>query len=198
MKLRPEPLAENSTLNCDPRRDDRHATRRGAAPPKRLLKPAAGRVVKRHLELTPYRTESGEAGVAVPAGKAACVGVIVTAAPSINSHALFARQAFTTRCTVRSCLGILSVPTPFDFTGKETRIGWTAGAGIEWAFWDNWSAKIEYDFYDFGEHRVTLVDSLGNFDPAPADINQQIHTVKFGINYRFNFGKAPPPIVAKY
>src|SRR6266851_5143631 len=46
LKLRPEPLAENSTLNCDPRRDDRHATRRGAAPPKRLLKPAAGRVVK--------------------------------------------------------------------------------------------------------------------------------------------------------
>ncbi len=144
------------------------------------------------------RTDSGEAGVAVPAGKAACVGVIVTAAPSINSHALFARQAFTTRCTVRSCLGILSVPTPFDFTGRETRIGWTAGAGIEWAFWDNWSAKIEYDFYDFGEHRVTLVDSLGNFDPAPADINQQIHTVKFGINYRFNFGKAPAPVVARY
>src|SRR6266566_1915158 len=86
LKLRPEPLAENSTLNCDPRRDDRDATRQSAAPPKRLLKPAAGRVVKRHLELThleltPYRTESGEAGVAVPAGKAACVGVIVTAAP---------------------------------------------------------------------------------------------------------------------
>src|SRR6266550_1676873 len=56
LKLRPEPLAENSTLNCDPRCDDRHATRRGAAPPKRLLKPAAGRVVKRHLELimTPH------------------------------------------------------------------------------------------------------------------------------------------------
>ncbi len=46
------------------------------------------------------------------------------------------------------------VPTPFDFTGKETRIGWTAGAGIEWAFWGNWSARIEYDFYDFGDPRV--------------------------------------------
>ena len=89
-------------------------------------------------------------------------------------------------------------PFPFDFTGSETRIGWTAGAGIEWAFWGNWSARLEYDFYDFANHRVTLADSLGAFPAAPADINQQIHTVKFGINYRFNFGKAPAPVVARY
>jgi len=27
-----------------------------------------------------------------------------------------------------------------------TRPGWTVGGGVEWAFWDNWSAKLEYDF----------------------------------------------------
>jgi hypothetical protein len=52
--------------------------------------------------------------------------------------------------------------------------------------------------YDFGEHRVTLVDSLGGFDPAPADVNQQIHAVVFGINYPFNLGKAPAVVVARY
>jgi outer membrane immunogenic protein len=102
----------------------------------------------------------------------------------------------------RTCSGALCFggpgPFPFNFTGSETRIGWTAGAGIEWAFWGNWSARLEYDFYDFGNHRVTLVDSLGAFPAAPADINQQIHTVKFGINYRFNFGKTPAPVVARY
>jgi len=30
-----------------------------------------------------------------------------------------------------------------DFTGTETRLGWTLGAGLEWAFLDSWSAKIE-------------------------------------------------------
>src|ERR1700753_748795 len=30
--------------------------------------------------------------------------------------------------------------------------GWTAGAGIEWAFYQNWSAKIEYLHADFGGH----------------------------------------------
>ena len=103
-----------------------------------------------------------------------------------------------TTCTpgLASCSSVTT--GSFDFTGSETRIGWTAGAGIEWAFWGNWSARLEYDFYDFGNHRVTLVDSLGTFPAAPADINQQIHTVKFGINYRFNFGKAPAPVVARY
>ena len=45
---------------------------------------------------------------------------------------------------------------------------------------------------------IEAIDSLENFPTPPADINQQIHTVKFGINYRFNFGKAPAPVVARY
>src|SRR5213075_335042 len=32
---------------------------------------------------------------------------------------------------------------------SQTRAGWTVGGGVEWAFWQNWSAKVEYDFYDF-------------------------------------------------
>lgn len=46
------------------------------------------------------------------------------------------------------------------------------GAGIEWAFADNWSAKLEYQYYDFGDNVET--------------VKQQIHTVKIGLNYRFN------------
>jgi outer membrane immunogenic protein len=70
------------------------------------------------------------------------------------------------------------------------------GAGGFWAFWSNWSAKLEYDFYDFGARRVNFVDIDGL--PVPADIEQRIHTVKFGINYRFGWGKGKAPIVARY
>ncbi|HMF24487.1 MAG TPA: outer membrane beta-barrel protein, partial [Pseudolabrys sp.] len=36
-----------------------------------------------------------------------------------------------------------TIVTPFNFSASETRIGWTVGAGVEWAFWDNWSVKLE-------------------------------------------------------
>ena len=106
------------------------------------------------------------------------------------------KYSFIGRVTVP---GILNGFAPFDFTASETRIGWTAGAGIEWAFWSNWSAKLEYDFYDFGSRRVIFVSTVNNGRaPVPADVDQQIHTVKFGINYRFGWGKAPAPLVARY
>jgi hypothetical protein len=63
-------------------------------------------------------------------------------------------------------------------------------------FWSNWSSKLEYDFYDFGARRVNFVDIDGLL--VPADIEQRIHTVKFGINYRLDWGKGKAPIVVRY
>lgn len=56
-------------------------------------------------------------------------------------------------------------------------IGWTAGAGIEYAFAERWSAKIEYLYADFG----TTTDTLFG-----ANIDERVtsHTVKVGLNYR--------------
>src|SRR3984957_14789277 len=44
------------------------------------------------------------------------------------------------------------------FTGadSENRVGWTVGAGVEWAFWNNWSVKAEYDYLDFGNKTVAI------------------------------------------
>jgi outer membrane immunogenic protein len=35
-----------------------------------------------------------------------------------------------------------------DAAVGKTQIGWTAGAGVEWAFLPNWSAKLEYLYTD--------------------------------------------------
>ena len=43
---------------------------------------------------------------------------------------------------------------------SETRTGWTVGGGIERAFWNNWPATVEYDFYDFGTRSVTLAGTF--------------------------------------
>ena len=43
-----------------------------------------------------------------------------------------------------TCSGFCIVgrgPFPFDFHVAQSRLGWTAGAGLEWAFWDNSSAR---------------------------------------------------------
>ena len=63
--------------------------------------------------------------------------------------------------------------------------GYTVGGGLEYLFAPNWSGKIEYQYYDFGN-----VD-LGNGFSAKNDE----HVVKAGLNYRFNWGG---PVVAKY
>jgi opacity protein-like surface antigen len=42
-------------------------------------------------------------------------------------------------------------------TTSGTSIGWTAGAGMEWKFSRNWSAKAEYLYVDLGKHAATGV-----------------------------------------
>jgi outer membrane immunogenic protein len=71
--------------------------------------------------------------------------------------------------------------------GSETRSGWTVGGGVEWAFWNNWSAKAEYAFYDFGTRGVSLVGTFAGIpEVVPGiQVKQTISAAKFGINYRF-------------
>jgi outer membrane immunogenic protein len=70
------------------------------------------------------------------------------------------------------------------------RWGYAAGAGIEWAFVPNWSAKLEYMHYGFGAVTAPL-SALGGGGP---NLKLNIDTVRVGINYHFNSG----PIVARY
>lgn len=79
--------------------------------------------------------------------------------------------------------GFLPFFGPNVFTAKTDRYGWTAGAGVEWAFANNWSAKVEYNHYDFGTKGVNLTDSVGVI--IPINVTQRIDTVTVGINYRF-------------
>jgi outer membrane immunogenic protein len=68
-----------------------------------------------------------------------------------------------------------------------TRLGWTVGGGLEWAFWNNWSAKVEYDFYNFNTRNLALPGTIAGVpEVVPGvDIKETISTVKFGVNYRF-------------
>ncbi|RUX26608.1 porin family protein [Mesorhizobium sp. M7A.F.Ca.US.011.01.1.1] len=64
-----------------------------------------------------------------------------------------------------------------DFGGAEA--GWTAGAGIEYALTDHWTAKAEYLYADFGDVTST------NEDGYRMTVDRSVNTVRFGVNYKF-------------
>ncbi len=92
--------------------------------------------------------------------------------------------------------------TPFfqSSSFSDTRVGWTAGGGVEWLFLPNWSAKVEYLYYDLGSVSTpALVYAYGgNVSTAQASKRFDGHVVRAGVNYHFNLFNGPAPVVAKY
>ncbi len=72
---------------------------------------------------------------------------------------------------------------PFDAEGLGMRTGWTAGAGVEWAFTNDWSARLEYDYYDFGHSNVLMSDATNGF-ASIVTYRQNAQMVKLGLNFR--------------
>jgi outer membrane immunogenic protein len=73
-------------------------------------------------------------------------------------------------------------------TANDTRVGTLLGIGAEYAVAAHWSAKIEYNYIDFGTEAETFnftVPIIGIPGTATADVTQQLHTIKAGFNYRF-------------
>ena len=71
---------------------------------------------------------------------------------------------------------------------SDTRHGFTAGAGIEYGMTENLSARLEYDYFDFGSRTY-------NFFQTPASIKSQLHELTVGINYRFTWPGGTPLVV---
>jgi outer membrane immunogenic protein len=68
-------------------------------------------------------------------------------------------------------------------------LGWTVGAGFEWAFVPNWSAKIEYLYMDLGSVSSSAVLSTTGALGIGASLNSRItdNIIRGGINYRFSY-----------
>jgi outer membrane immunogenic protein len=87
----------------------------------------------------------------------------------------------TNECSI--CFG-----GPLAWTSSDDRSGWTVGAGIEQALpgaWSHWSAKLEYDYIDFGTQDVGPFTNPPAFAPYTENIREQLQVIKAGINYRF-------------
>jgi outer membrane immunogenic protein len=96
---------------------------------------------------------------------------------------LYAKGGYAFRDNNNVGVTVAGAPAPFATTGNH-QDGWTVGAGLEYMFAPSWSAKAEYQYYNFGSSTFTA-------GPAPI-VGQRFrdddHTVKVGVNYRFGWG----------
>lgn len=103
---------------------------------------------------------------------------------------LYAKGGYAWRDNNNITATVGGVPAAFTTDGGH-KDGYTVGAGLEYMFAPNWSAKAEYQYYNFGKT---------NFTSGPADLvgtsfRNDEHTVKVGVNYRFGWGG---PVGSRY
>jgi outer membrane immunogenic protein len=74
-------------------------------------------------------------------------------------------------------------------SGPSNIFGWTAGVGLEYAFWGNWSGRVEYDYIGLANQTYTV----GAGAPAAfagdsiSTSSRNIQLVTAGINYKFGW-----------
>ncbi|WP_269929847.1 outer membrane protein [Aminobacter sp. HY435] len=65
---------------------------------------------------------------------------------------------------------------------SSTEVGWTVGAGAEYAFTDNLTARLEYRYTDFGD--VSNLSAVA-FPGFTYDHDPKFHAVRVGVSYKF-------------
>jgi outer membrane immunogenic protein len=97
--------------------------------------------------------------------------------------------------------GLEEFPFSYDCSGisncfvgssSRTMIGWTAGVGLEYALWQNVTAKVEYLYVNLGSARVNVIAQsiIPLSGTAPSSFTANYGTVDFnliraGLNYQF-------------
>src|SRR5262249_23702704 len=72
---------------------------------------------------------------------------------------------------------------------NNSNSGWLVGAGIEWAFASNWSAKVEYSYLGLDDRTFTVpAGFLFLAGDTFTQTNRNVQMLKVGPNSRFNGG----------
>ena len=98
---------------------------------------------------------------------------------------------------VGNSASITNLTTGLAVNVSNTRTGYDIGGGVEYAFTDNWTGRIEYRYYNFGSANTPWVDPAfrgGSFFRTTLNDN----VIRVGLAYKFGAPPAPVPVVAKY
>jgi outer membrane immunogenic protein len=88
----------------------------------------------------------------------------------------------STTSTNPGCVGICTRGST-----SKTLSGWTAGGGVEYAFFPRWSVKGEYLYYDLGRVSESLTDITGRTPGIfqTYRVSVQGNVIRLGVNYKF-------------
>jgi outer membrane immunogenic protein len=70
----------------------------------------------------------------------------------------------------------------------DTDTGYVLGGGLEHYFNPRWSGKVEYQYINLGDDKLTLTDGVNS---ATLDAEHKYHTIRVGLNYHFDRGYEP-------
>jgi outer membrane immunogenic protein len=104
----------------------------------------------------------------------------------INQYLLYATGGYfgadTTVSIYGACTSLLACGAPtVQGSNSSFRNGWTIGGGLEAEMGGNWTAKLEYLYYDLGSTTVTT--TVGGIDTWTLDTSGSL--VRAGLNFRF-------------
>jgi outer membrane immunogenic protein len=77
---------------------------------------------------------------------------------------------------VNNSVNLVGVPS---FHDSDTLTGYAVGGGLVWAFAQQWSLKAEYLYLGLGD------STLHNVDGDSVRVNNDVQTVRVGLNYHF-------------
>lgn len=120
------------------------------------------------------------------------LGYLVTPATLVYATGGVAFQEITTTATCDgTALSFCGAAFPSNLSNTTVKTGWTVGGGIETVISQNWFARAEYRYSDFGNvtHVLPPVPAVG----FTANIDVKTHTALVGLTYKFG-----GPVVAKY
>ena len=82
----------------------------------------------------------------------------------------------------------------FPVAFSQDKSGWVAGAGVEYAFTQNWIARAEYLYYSFNSTGAVAASTLGPGTVSLYSWNHtDFHVGRVGLSYKFG-----GPVVARY
>jgi outer membrane immunogenic protein len=115
------------------------------------------------------------------------LGVLVTpqALLYVKGGGAAVRDQFSDMATTTASLGGIPSNPGVIFSADQTRLGWTLGAGFEYAITHNWSIFAEYDYMNFGSQTVSYAGENGSYFPEL--ITQEMQMVKIGMNYKLDW-----------
>jgi outer membrane immunogenic protein len=92
----------------------------------------------------------------------------------------YAWDRFLPYITGGVAFGDIKMTNGIGASETKTKLGYTLGGGVEYAFLGAWSAKIEYLYVDLG--KATCGAATCGLD---TDVKFKAHLAKIGVNYRF-------------